>query len=339
MNTLWDENSFYPHYKGKLFRLKEDYILYSNNHKYSHDKLKYLYEILKGTPAQNQYEIKREIENLESIIHELNISLEGLEKEIDEEMYRGDLIYYSLLKLNYVMHEQLFTQLIRKSKVGAFVIYGESGYGQRWICRRLTRRLTSSSSMFRWVNLQPHSQAWNINILQDQLGFSQDQMKTHKITSFSELAEKIHLQWQTQNVIIFFYHFSAIEEGLKKNFIDGFWHELIQKSMSKFSMSPHTWLLLLFVEENEFNNRIDSWPVTFTEQIDTNWKPEMFVKAPRLAQFDRVELADWIKKVSHMLPREIRLEDILDDQPSGIPDDVFLSIYDFFDPWRRNVNE
>jgi inactive STAND len=101
-------------------------------------KLRRAYAIDSG--ASVQFQLEKEIEQVEADLAKIGQQLEDLER------LSGDgRLYQALLKLGYRKQVQTFRKFVQGWPVSAFLIHGGMEYGQRWLLNRLVVQHTQDS--------------------------------------------------------------------------------------------------------------------------------------------------------------------------------------------------
>lgn len=337
IDTLIDWNNVSDHSAMKLNRIKKLYFIKQDRYDNIVDRLQFLYKEFNTARGDDKFSIQQSINKIEKELRDLDEELGKLEEEKERailKMAQRDPLYFALRELDYESQEDLFVQMLTKSrdKIGAFIIHGESRFGQRWLYNRLITKLPEQPQIFTEVDLSSISQSWTLDTLTN----SFCGMPVSSISnSISILLEK----WETQTIIIVIHGFNEAQETFKQDFVHKFWLELIKEAKNVLKKSPRHWLLFFFVEESDTWTLVNSWPVTFIECIETKWEePHMFVKPPEITLLGQDEITKWIEKVKHRLLRmkpslleELTVETILKGQRFGVPEEVFDNICKVFE--------
>lgn len=275
--------------------------------------------------------LKRKVEKEKEVLREAEAELYGVitqlreieqDVEIQNKIHSGGLLHHALLRLNYHAQEEVFQKLIYRSSIGAFIIHGESGHGQRWLLNRLIRRvprIAVAKPPIR-INLQLTGYGWDINGLQQQFSHRDDLRHT---CSLQEVIDQIHSWWQTQTVVLIFDNLNAMNADYMKEFIRNFWQPLVDKATQAPSSN---YSLVVFLIDNL--GHVDTWPFDIAEALDQSWNPYKLVKLPKLVPILDEELSGWLEDSGHKLPMKIRVEEVLRYNKVGIPQTVFIDICD-----------
>src|SRR6266516_4329377 len=185
------------HLQRQRTELQEEYELLSSTIRRLRDS-----HAVETDPAvinKLEYQIKDYEERRDSIVPKV----EELDTKIDV-LDRASNVYNALLKLNYRNQAELFRKLITKSQVGAFLIYGEEDYGQRWLLNRLISRVPCTiAGKIVSINLKSIARRWALNALYRELG---RQLGLDSALAPQNVIEQIHGWWQTQTVILIFHN-------------------------------------------------------------------------------------------------------------------------------------
>ena len=107
----------------------------------------------------------------------------------------------ALRELNYLDQESSFTKIVSMESAIAFLIHGESGYGQRWLVNRLSYKVPYYSDAFCYpLHLKPTRHRHNIQTLWEDLA----SMVGSTTSSPQDIVKTIYQHWQTQTVMVCF---------------------------------------------------------------------------------------------------------------------------------------
>lgn len=227
-------------------------------------------------------------------------------------------LYKVLLKLDYHSQVNVFLRLTGKSPIGAFLIHGQSGYGQKWLLHRLLRGvLLSQDDMV--ISLTFRSwQGWDLKKIVRTIGMK---VGLKNNPSLHEVIERVYEYWQRRSVVLIFYVNDVhpdILRALKKQF----WDELVRKARERPGQRDKARLLLFLVDET---GDLAGWPFDCADQPDASWAPDTPIKPPVLAPMSVADLAYWMEFTCEELPftmRDIPAQDIWQQTNAGIPEVV-----------------
>src|SRR5205807_3145019 len=101
-----------------------------------------------------ELKLEKQIEYAKAKRSRVAEQIQALDDQI-ETLDNSTRLRKALSKLNYYSQVRLFRQLLERSQVGALVIYGERGYGQDWLLKRLLSQVSHKmTSQEVQVNLQ-----------------------------------------------------------------------------------------------------------------------------------------------------------------------------------------
>ena len=304
------------HLQQQRTELQEEYELLSSTIHKLRDS-----HAVETDPAQIsklEYQIQQYEERREKIVPRI----EDLDKQITILDQTANL-YSALLKLNFRNQVTLFRKLLSKSPVGAFLIYGEADYGQRWLLNRLINQVPyNTAGKIIPINLRSVARRWGIDTLHREFRRQQGLAGT---LSLGDVVNQVHGWWQTQTVILIFHNLNALDETHMREFIQSFWLPLVDKALSAPCSSPYYKLLVFLVDNDGY---IDAWPFDVAEQLDDAWKPHIPVKPPKLAPILQDELMNWMTYEGDRLPFRLQVEDILNRHRDGVPQYVLEEICD-----------
>src|SRR5579883_704414 len=300
--------------------------------------------------------VRMEVQNEETTqtLKKIEQSLDRLESQINEVMkptdsqspsVNLDQLHGALLKLGYWEQQRSFKRVIKDHPVGAFLIQGTSpAYGQRWLLNRLALEMSrNQEAKVVKVDLGRVSSRSDIPALWRELARRVDLKQQRTPT---EIVEKVHLWWQTQNVMIVFNNVHATIEDNLRDLITDFWAVLANR-ISETATQGNGFKLLMFLLDDK--GSVNSWNLTFARQYDSTWRPIIPFGLPNLTEFSSEVLVSWIEQQGDVLPRpltddaETMVETLLANTDNGVPEPVLCEIcdlcgcnwYDQEDKWLR----
>jgi inactive STAND len=248
-----------------------------------------------------EYQIQEYEERRDRIV----VRIEDLDTKINTLDHSTNL-YHALLKLDYRNQVALFRKLLSQSQVGAFMIYGEPEYGQRWLLNRLIQSVSyCTAGKIVSINLMSIAHRWGLEALHREFRRQQGLARTLSLT---DVVDQVHSWWQTQTVILIFHNLNAMDVEHMQELVQGFWKPLVEKAMSE-PCSSANYKLLVFLIDND--GCIDAWPFEVAEQLDDTWQPYIPVKPPKLTPILQDELMTWMTYEGERLPLKLQVEDIL----------------------------
>jgi hypothetical protein len=306
------------HLQQQRAELQEEYNLLSSTIRKLRDS--HAVETDPALISKLEYQIQEYEERREKVVPKI----EDLDAKINTLDQTANL-YGALLKLNFHNQVALFRKLLNKSQVGAFLIYGEQDYGQRWLLNRLINQVPSNTAgKIILINLTSLTRRWGLDALHREFRRQQGLAGT---LSLEDVVDQVHAWWQTQTVILIFHNLNALETHMRE-FIQSFWMPLVDKALNAPCSSPYYKLLVFLVDNDGY---IDAWPFEVAEQLDDSWKPHIPVKPAKLAPILNDELITWMTYEGDRLPFKLQAEDILKRNKDGVPQYVLEEICDLCD--------
>jgi hypothetical protein len=138
-----------------------------------------------------------------------------------------------------------------------------------------------------------------------------------------KIAEAVCKWWQTQTVILVFQNVDQMPQEYMNQFLYEFWLPLVHIS-GNCSSRPVSYRLLLFLID--YSGCVEQWKIDCVEALNSNWKPQILVKLPRLNRLSNRDLVIWMEtgindlpvKLTSQLEHTVQL--ILENSDNGLPD-------------------
>lgn len=275
---------------------------------------------------------------------------QGIQRAIDDfrsgvstKRMRSEQLHESLLYLNYKQQGRVFDRFLKKGPAaGAFIIHGESEYGQDWLLNRFLHRLSQ-----RLLDRVPRSQIGKVH----KLNFACQVRKRDLSTIWRELAAEIGVRisgpvqapealidtvltaLRTRSVVFILRNPVHIGEHALKQFLDGFWFPLVTRYAEDLASPVH--YCLLFLIDND--NCIETWATVDAGPFDPPWAVSSLVVCHRLSAFDEDELTRWIDDQAEAWPDTPTPQEFLAGN-QGVPERVLDQICLFFGfDWYERV--
>ncbi|MFE4107829.1 trypsin-like peptidase domain-containing protein [Almyronema epifaneia] len=255
----------------------------------------------------------------------LAISIEALNqiwRVVDSEQ-----LYRTLMKLGYRQQVRQFTQLIRKHAIAALLIYGDPGYGQKWLLNRLVNQHLPHNLTGKVVkvDLSRRVRRSDVSALWRELA-RRVGLKGQPVPE--EIIQRVYRWWETQNVLLIFHNVDFLPQASFQGLLQDFWLPLASQARELKTPASDYKLLMFLID---YQGRVGDWNAPFVEKIDSRWSPQFPVRSPRLEEFSDNELLDWITDESDELPPEFKneeeiVEQILKNSDDGIPELVLQEI-------------
>lgn len=238
---------------------------------------------------------------------------------ISEKQIREDMLHTALLSLDYREQAKAFRRVIEnEAHVGAFLIHGETEYGQAWLLNRLVNNTAMKNVGKEPFKFPLTPQASGIAL--GKLWYSLGQWLDSSTTTHAPepIVKQVYTLWQEQSLIFKFYDIERATEEYVQDFLHSFWEPLINM-ISKSSQKPPNHYLLLFLIDSE--GRVDDWHTGWHDQLDT---PAIPVKLKKIQKFTNKDIEDWIDSEVNRLPSILTTQEILAE--SDIPERVLEHI-------------
>lgn len=202
-----------------------------------------------------------------------------------------EIIKQAVKELNYqaqIRKFEDFLDLENHNRVGAFLIYGKPQYGQRWLINRLCFEVPHFINP-KCETLPLKRYRHDISRLWQDLA----QKFGSNSNSPQDIVEAIYQHWQSQSVIICFYHFNYKEIcGQYLHYIISiFWQPLVKKTRE--SKSSKYSLLLFFIDESGCNKDALGIPIIHNFDINAPWN---ICELDELSCFKIEHLNRWLGK-------------------------------------------
>lgn len=163
----------------------------------------------------------------------------------------------ALLDLNYIEQDYRFRiSLTTMGTVGAFLIHGEEGYGQRWLLNRLACVIPYNSTAYQ--------KSLDILYPKRLFDFWEDLGDALNCSPTPEaIAEKLYQHWTTQTVILSITDIHKVDQGLE-SFLQQVWLKIIDKT-NNYNLTNDFKMVLFIVGNQTFksisNLLIDLQPI------------------------------------------------------------------------------
>lgn len=174
----------------------------------------------------------------------------------------------ALFDLNYIDQEYHFRRSLgQMDSVGAFLIHGEKGYGQRWLVNRLAGLIPYNSNAYQKpLNIQKKTLLDFWENMGGSIGCDPNP---------ESIAEQLYQQWTTRTVILSITDIHKVDQGLE-SFLEQVWLRVIDK-INNHNSSKNPFKMILFIVGNKtFNSPsnllIDLTPIQdFKEGVIRTW--------------------------------------------------------------------
>jgi hypothetical protein len=218
-----------------------------------------------------------------------------------EDKWRQSSYYKALLGLNFSKQLDSFQQIVGQNSVGACIIHGQQGSGQRWLLHRLIEEIPNQSDTppkFAKIALQKKGFApTKDNILAE---ISRHFIETKGPKEPKEIIDAIYNCWINQNVIIIFYEVDRIPEKQIQDSIYTLWIELVNKVQNSDIQTHSCKKLFMFLIDE--NGCVEKWIIEFREPDDNNLWTDFAIKLLFIDKLSPHDLKYWIQEHKKVLP-------------------------------------
>jgi hypothetical protein len=285
------------------------------------EKLRHDYLIEAGSAIS--FQLKIQIEQLEAELNNLAKQLDELEKALS-----SGRVYRALLKLGYQTQTGTFRQFIQANSVAAFLIHGSLWYGQGWLLNRLVSKYVTNyvNAKRVGINLSRVARRSDVAALWRELSYG---VGLGWQSSDSEVIERVYKWSRTQTVLLIFDNVNHLSETFLQEMILKFWFPLVTKARGTTRQTTQFQLFMFLVD---YEGCVDSWNISFAEQLNPDWQPDTPVKLPAITEFSENELVTWIRYEAEELPIDLTkkadetVRTILQNSENGIPEPTLQEI-------------
>ena len=203
----------------------------------------------------------------------------------------------ALRELNYQDQESSFTDSLVESAI-AFIIHGESGYGQRWLVNRLSYKVPYYTDAFCCpLHLKRTRHRHNIETLWDDLA----SMVGSTTSSPQDIVKTIYQHWQIQTVMLCFRDVDVVTKEDLNQLLRQLWQPLVK--MVRDGNSPENedkYPLLLFL--------IDNLGIPLASQLDSS-QPDTPIQLKKLEPFKKEEIKRWVGNQNQLFTPQLKESD------------------------------
>ena len=264
-----------------------------------------------------QFQLKQQIAQVDAELEELEQRLDQLNR-----VSQDGRLYQALLKLGYRKQVQVFRKFVQSNPIAAFLIYGASDYGQKWLLNRLVVQHTRDSIAGKVVkiNLSRIARRSDVAALWRELA---GRVGLRRQDTVAEIVERVYQWWKTQNVLLIFHEIDFLTEDFLTELLRDFWLPLMTQVGVKGEPESNYKLLMFLVD---YDGCVGDWKIPFAEQLDAAWQPEIPVKLPLISPFTQAELLSWLEFSADDLPVNLldepdeTVQAILGNSENGIPE-------------------
>jgi hypothetical protein len=272
--------------------------------------------------TSNLFQVEYELEQAEARREQIERELQNLERR-----RMSDRIHHELSRLNYKSQAQLFSQFLDEQRIGAFLVHGQSEYGQVFLVKRFLRGLPNSIATSPvQIHLKRRANRTDVQALWRELG---REMRLEDLSNCQEIARQVIAQLQTQHVILVFHDLDYIDEEYLAELTNDFWLPLAELAHCSLS-NDHEFYLLMFLLDQE--GCVGTWDLQFAEQFDNEWNPRIPLRMPPIEPLSDQVLLSWMENAIDALPAQITKKmdfsvQMILEQTGGVPEQVFAQIF------------
>ncbi len=237
---------------------------------------------------------------------------------LSEKKRRADRFHDALLDLDYDDQIDTFNQFIaieNRAHIGAFVIHGESYYGQNWLINRLINNTgieNVGKEQFKF-SFTRNTVGIELEELWDDIGRWLD--SSHPLDSPALIVEQVYKLWLRQSVVLKIGSIERATEEYIREFFHTFWEPLVEM-IEQNRTARTTNYLLLFLTDNDGST--ENWNYGWRDWFDT---PTIPVKLKKIREFTPEDIELWIKSHKNKLPPELTLQKAM--TKGGVPEIAF----------------
>jgi hypothetical protein len=244
-----------------------------------------------------------------------------------------NLLYRSLLTLNYTSQLQSFRASITSQTLAAFLINGKAMYGQRWLLNRLLKRYESSIQVVS-VDLRGLGRRPSFTTLYRTISAK----ARIPADTVQQIANILCNWWKTQHTIIILHSVDRIGAPLLDEFLQNFWRSVVTVA-SKSPLYSGKYKLLMFLVDNI--GVVPTWNITFAHKLDDSWNPEIPIRLPAITLISYKDLDAWINDPHNDLSDDFTVrtdaQTVLDNT-DGIPESVLKELCALYDyDWEQGA--
>ncbi|MFN6563855.1 MAG: hypothetical protein RMY28_029220 [Nostoc sp. ChiSLP01] len=270
-----------------------------------------------------RFHLKKQIEQFDAELNNLAQELNELEQALS-----SGRVYRALLKLGYQTQTGAFRQFIQANSVAAFLIHGSLWYGQGWLLNRLVSKYVTKNVNAKRVviNLSRIARRSDVAALWRELSYG---VGLGWQSLESEIIERVYKWSRTQTILLIFDNVNHLSETFLQEMILKFWFPLVTKARGT-TRQTNQFQLFMFLVDNE--GCVDSWNISFAEQLNSDWEPDIPVKLPAITEFSEDELVTWINYEAEELPIDLTTKPdetvriLLQNSDNGIPEPTLQEI-------------
>lgn len=236
----------------------------------------------------------------EKITEKFSDFLTQIENDNNKHKIDKEELYKHLLPLNFFEQVKLFREFVEGYSVGGYIIYGEQGYGQEWLLKRLVLLITKGQpakniSIGLHINTYSSSSERIWHELSREYGITGTKVRPGKNKSI-EIIHAMRKNLETQSVILIFKEVNDLGKIWIHEFIKEVWKPL-SKEVSYFYNCSHPHKLLLFVVD--LKGSVEQWKIPY----ENNDESYLIRKLPKIQKISCEILSNWIQNKIDILPR------------------------------------
>lgn len=207
----------------------------------------------------------------------------------------------ALRELNYQDQESSFIDIVRMESAIAFLIHGESGYGQRWLVNRLSYKVPHYTDALCCSLQLKRRHRNNIQTLWEDLA----PMVGITTPSPQDIVKAIYQHWQTQTVMLCFRDVDVVTKEEINQLLQKLWQPLV--TMVRAANSPENedqYRLLLFL--------IDNLGIPLASRLDPS-RTDTPIELKRLEPFRNEEIRRWVSTQTQLFKPQLQNPDTISD--------------------------
>ena len=206
----------------------------------------------------------------------------------------ADGMYRALLELNYTAQTNSFESYVESQRIAAFLIHGQTGYGQDWLLRRLLEIIPDDGESEPFDPIKLDLGSTNNKSVASIWKHIAERAGANQVPPLSnaEIA-KAAAQWlETHTVVIIFRQIDAWTQQQMDALIETFWKELVTAAQATLKGDVDTRLLLFLVD---YSDQVSRWNLPLHDIASTQQgEPSIPVRLQDIGVFTLEFIRPWL---------------------------------------------
>ena len=274
---------------------------------------------------RNRYEVGDNLrDELNTLYLDIKAEMEQGAAQSKPPQYQATKLFDMLLKLNFRQQVRMAQRVIQHHPVAAFLVQGESNFGQQVLVNRLLRLSPGWQTAQRVVvNLSSPAVGKDVRCLWRQV--AQKLGLTHRATS-SEITARVCQALETEDVIFVFHTVDYMPPEFLPEWGKDFWRPLMQAAQNNVYRMQHPTHLLMFLVD--YSGCVCRWDVPLAEKPEPPDYPHHPLSLPPVDPIPEMVIDIWIDMAADILPAGLTAQTVLELSEDGIPQYVYHVICD-----------